>query len=193
MLGHVEIAEDIRPEGPFELLRRNFERLLHDMLLGGVVHQDVEPPEGLDRPGDGLLAKGLVADVASQREGLPALRLDEPNGFLRVVVLIEIDDGDGSALPCHAEGNRPTDPAVAAGDECNLLLQPTDTGKARLGLRARRHLRLAAGLARLRLRRVGVRHGRAFLWRWPQETDEGQPSGAGAVPARSGTMAGSAH
>ena len=77
-LGHVEIAEDIGPEGALQLLRRNFQRRLDRVLLGGVVNKDIDAPEGRHRLVDDALAKALLADVAGEPDRLSALGLDQP-------------------------------------------------------------------------------------------------------------------
>ena len=63
----------------------------------------------------------------------------------------QIDDGDVGALAREQHRHRPADAAVAAGDDRHLAGEPSRTRVAGPIFRARVHLRLAAGLVRLRL------------------------------------------
>ena len=72
-------------------------------MLGRVVHQDVQPTEGVDRPTHRTLAERLAADVAVDHQGASAFRPDERRGFLGVAMLLQVDDRDvgGLALAAH--------------------------------------------------------------------------------------------
>ncbi len=98
---HHEVAEDVGAEGPLDLGGRDLGEVLDLMLLGRVVHEDVEAAEFRDRALDRAAAEAFVADVARQREALPALGLDQADGFLRVLMLVEIDNQDAGALACE--------------------------------------------------------------------------------------------
>ena len=70
-------------------------------LVGGVVHQDVDPAEFLDSSRDDVTAMLRIGYVASDEDGPAAGILDEPGGLLRVVVLLQIGDQDIAALPAR--------------------------------------------------------------------------------------------
>ena len=78
-----------------------------------------------------LLAESLVADVAGELDRLAALVGDQTHGFLGVLVLLEIDDGDLGAFARHGDRDRAADAAVAAGDQRHLVLEPAAAGKFR--------------------------------------------------------------
>ena len=120
-------------------------RLLR-MLLGGVVHQDVEPAELFDRLLDGAPAKCLAADVAADQEALGAVLFDAALGFLGVLGFFEIDDRHVGAFAGEVQRHRAADAAVAAGDERGLAREPAaagHVGQDRHGLGV--HGALAAG------------------------------------------------
>src|SRR5688572_20420986 len=94
------------------------------MLLGRVVHKDVQRAEVVQRAGDCQLAEPLVADVARDRDTAAAVRFDEALRLSGVVVLVEVRDGNVGAFLGERDRDRATDPAVAPGDEGNLVLQP---------------------------------------------------------------------
>src|SRR5690606_29724232 len=100
-----------------------------------------------------LRAEGLVADVAGEPDRFGALRVHETDGFLGVLVLLQIDDGDPRPFPRHGDGNGPADPAVATGDERNLVPELADTRELGPVVRPWVHFALAAGLVFLLLGR----------------------------------------
>ena len=72
--------------------------VLGPMLLAGIVDEDVEPAELVDGLLDRSFAELLVADVAGDGDGAPALLLDDLLGLLRIVMLAQIDNRDVRAL-----------------------------------------------------------------------------------------------
>ena len=151
---HVEVAEHVGAEGALELLGVELGRIVDLVLLGGVVHQDVDAAELLDGALDRLPAEHLVADVAGEQERLASLCLDQARGLLRVVVFFQIEDRDQRALARHRDRDRAADAAVAAGDDRDLVLELADAGIFRQVFRPRPHLAFDARLMVLRLRRL---------------------------------------
>ena len=140
-----------------ELLLGELGQAFHLVLLGGVVHQDVEPAELLHRLLDAALAERLVADIARDLDGVAAFVFDQLDRFVGVLVLFKIDDRDVRALARHGDRGGAADAAVAAGDQRDLALKPARAVRFREILRQRMHLVFAAGLPGLFLR--GLRHG----------------------------------
>src|SRR5690606_22000128 len=66
-LGHVEIAEQIGLEGLGQLFGGDVGEVLLDVLLGGVVDEDIELAELFDDLADHVVAEGLVGDVAADQ------------------------------------------------------------------------------------------------------------------------------
>src|SRR5581483_1244331 len=125
------------------------------VLLGGIVHQDVERAELLLGAAHRLEAKTLVGDVAGDQHAAAALGLDQTLGLLRVLVLVQIDDRHMRALAREVHGDRATDAAVAAGDQRDFIFELT--AAAVIGPdenRPRLHIALASRLPRLPLRRA---------------------------------------
>src|SRR5215204_570121 len=162
-LGHEEIAEDVGSEGALDLLRRDLVDVLLRMLLGGVVDEDVEAAEAIDDLLDRLLAEAGVADVAGDGEAVAPLGLDEPLGLARVLALVQVHDGDVSALAGEQDRHGAGDAGVAAGDDRYLVVEPSAAREARRVVRPRVHLGLAPGLLVLLLRRKGflLGHGKS--------------------------------
>src|SRR5687768_4447856 len=90
-LDHEEIAVEIGLEGALQLLLGDLLYLLVIMLLAGVVDEDVEPAELIDRLLHRALAEGLVADVAGNRDRPAALALDDLLRLPGVVMLAQIE------------------------------------------------------------------------------------------------------
>src|SRR4051794_15585433 len=89
------------------------------MLLGGVVHQDIEPPELLNRLRHRLLAKRLVTNIAGDQHAAPILLYDHPACLLGVAMLIEVDNRHVGALFCEDNCDGAAYSTVAAGDQGN--------------------------------------------------------------------------
>ena len=158
-----EVGEDVRAERGVELLLGDVADPLLRELDGRVVDEHVKPAERLGRLLDGAAALCLLPHVGLDREAAPALLFDLPLGLLRVLVFVEVDDGDVGALSGEKDGDGAADAAVAAGDERGLPVELA--GAAVVGLLelgARRHLVFVAGLVGLVLRRKGV--GILFLF-----------------------------
>src|SRR5687768_1565487 len=89
---HIEEGEDVRAEGALELLAGDVVKALLWVLLGGVIDQDIKPPERTYGVLHGLLAEALIADIASDRDTAPAFFFHAGLGLLRIAVLIEVDN-----------------------------------------------------------------------------------------------------
>jgi len=101
-LRQVEHRKNIGTEGALELLRRDlFQTLLH-VLLGGIVHQDIEAPELAHNALDNVLAEGLVAYVAADERAVAIMFLNRSPCVLRILLLVEIDDDNVGALPRYS-------------------------------------------------------------------------------------------
>lgn len=95
-------------------------------------------------------------------QGLRRPRLNKAYRLLRVFVLVEMDDRDQCALPCHADCDSAAAADVTAGDKRDLVHEAAGATKARLELSAGLHLRFAARLVGLPLRWDHIRRGRPF-------------------------------
>ena len=82
------------------------------LLVGGVVDEDVELAELLDRALDGLAAEARLAHVAGDEQRAPPLALDGRARLLGVHLLLgQIDDGDVGALAREEDGDGAADAA----------------------------------------------------------------------------------
>jgi hypothetical protein len=115
----------VHREGLFPFLVRNVLDCGKRLLVCGIVDQDVDAPERLDRGGDDHTRVRGVADVARYQDRLAAGIFDQPLGFGGVIVLAQIADQHVRALACEGERDRPADPAVAAGHDRLAVVQPT--------------------------------------------------------------------
>jgi len=133
-------------------------------LVSRVVDQDVEASECFERLLHQAFAEPGIADVAGDRAALPAELVHEPDRFFAVVgVVRQAGNHDLRAFLGVQQRHRATNTAVAAGDQCDAVLE---TGFGHVTLLAvicrRRHLRL---IARWRLRRLRERRLRTALAR----------------------------
>ena len=74
-------------------LRQVFE-IVHMLLEGGVVHQDVEAPQLPGGPIHRFLTKVRIGDVTRYHDAAAPLILDRRFGFLCIRMLVEVRDGD---------------------------------------------------------------------------------------------------
>src|SRR5690606_16413069 len=97
----------------------------------------------------------LVADVACDREGPASFLFHEAHRSLRILVLLEVHEGNLRPFARHGVRNRAPDTALAAGDLGDAIPQPSGARKPGRQLRAWGHLGFAAGLPVLFLGRLG--------------------------------------
>src|SRR5438477_597848 len=121
--------------------------LLHALaLVGGVVDEDVDAPEFAGRLLRQRLARAIGIEIPGREQGAAPRRLDREPGHVRVLVLREIGDDDVGAFAREGQRHRAADPAVRAGDEGYLVLQPAEPAIRRFPvIRAGIHLALLAG------------------------------------------------
>src|SRR5690606_21739327 len=121
--GEVEHREHVGPERTLELLVAEVLEPVDDVLLGGVVDEDVEAAERFDGLRDRVVADRGRADVACDEERVPAFRLHLSSRTLRVIVLVEVDDGDVGALLREVHRDCAANTAVSATDQGYLAAQ----------------------------------------------------------------------
>ena len=120
----MKLTEHVGAERALKLLGVEFGRILSFVLLGGVVDENVDAAEFLERALDRFPAEHLIADIAREQDRLTTFRFDQPSGFLRVLVFLQIEDRDQRALARHRDGDRPADAGIAAGDDRLLSREP---------------------------------------------------------------------
>ena len=104
-----------------------------DDLDAGVTDQDVEAPEGFDRPCHPDFDLLLIAHIHCDPERALHERIDLGGRFLRRL-LIEICDHHLCALAGEGERNLLADAARGARDHGDLVHKPALVGGARSGL-----------------------------------------------------------
>ena len=115
-------------------------------LVGGVVDQDVELAEILDRALDQPPAVRRVLDVAGDENCTAPGLLDPPSRFLRVLVLLQIRNQHVGALAREGDRDRASDPRIGAGNQGG---PPGEPATAAIGMLAMVRLWLElAGMAR---------------------------------------------
>src|SRR5687767_11293594 len=121
------------------------------MLFGRVVHQDVQTAKRFHDSSDRALAERFIADVAGDEHAPATLLLDQAFRFLRVVVLVQVDDAEVGAFLGERDRDRAPDAAVPARDERDLVAQLPAAALLRIvALRARSHEGFSTGLTTLR-------------------------------------------
>jgi hypothetical protein len=105
-LGHGKHLQDVAAERALDIVEVDLGEVLAHHLLGRVVNQDVDGAERVDMLLDGLLALGVVHQVAGDQQALVALLLDHFLGVLGVRLLLgEVDDADVGALAGEQDGD----------------------------------------------------------------------------------------
>src|SRR5690606_12684549 len=96
----------------------------------GVVHQDVEAPEGVDRLGDHLAGGVVVGDVRVVRHGFAATALDDVDGQIGVATFAltldratEVVDDDLCAVLGELQRMPSADAVAGSGDDRDLAVQ----------------------------------------------------------------------
>jgi hypothetical protein len=125
------------------------------MLLGSIIDQDIEASKHTNSLLDGLTAELFVTDIPGNQQTLLTFLLDLALSFLSIVMLIEIGNGDISALFGKSDSDGSADPAITPSNKCGSVAQLT-TALIRnvLGAWQWRHLRLNAWLLVLLLWRL---------------------------------------
>ena len=75
------------------------------MLLAGVVHEDVDSAQLRDHLAHQFAREIRIADIARNGDCTAPLGFDQANGFLRILMLIQIGDSDIGALLGETDGN----------------------------------------------------------------------------------------
>src|SRR6266496_6707036 len=97
-LHHEKVSEQVGAECALEFSGIDLERIFGLMLLRRVVDKDIEPTELFDGSLDRLRAELFLADIASDLDGARAFALDQTKRLVRVLILLQIDDGDLRSL-----------------------------------------------------------------------------------------------
>ena len=139
----MEVAVDVCLHRHVEAFFGQVGELFGVLLEGGVIDQDIEPPEAIVRLLGRIAAEGGVAHVAAQQQAALAFRFDIAFGVVRVLVFVQIDDGDVRAFARIQHRDRAADAGIAAGDQGHHACQLAAAGVVgcqKLGLEL--HLRL---------------------------------------------------
>lgn len=118
-LAEAEDVIDVGLEDAIELLIGDFEDIGLALLVGRVVHQEIQSTELLEGLADHLFVGGLATDVGRQGDGLAANRNDQLDHFLGVGFFggVIVDGHIRPPPASEGDGHGATDTAVAAGDQ----------------------------------------------------------------------------
>src|SRR5262249_22506978 len=147
-------------EGQVPFLGADVVQALVGALDGGVVDENVETAELLERALHQPPAMPRIGDVARYPYRPPARLLDPAGGLCGILVLLAVGDQHIGALAGEGDGDRTADAGIAAGDDGRLAMQPAAAAIALLaviGLRV--HFAGSARRALLlgRIGRLGLR------------------------------------
>ncbi|XUR38955.1 hypothetical protein ACQY74_007095 (plasmid) [Rhizobium leguminosarum bv. trifolii] len=121
---------DIDLEGQFPLFITDLVDALEACLMCGVVDENVDTAELLDRRLDDLSAVGGILDVTADEDSLASGLLDQPFRLIGILILVEIGEQQIGTLPGIGDRHCPANAAIAAGDDRPLALQPLGTAIA---------------------------------------------------------------
>src|SRR6266403_4539515 len=125
------------------------------MLFGRVVYQDVDLAELLHGLLDSFSTELFLADITCDQQTFAPVFFHQTPGFIRVLVLFEIDNRNVRTFFRKGYRNRAANPAVPASNERHFVSQfSTAAMFFVLGPWRRLHIVFAAGLSLLMLRRL---------------------------------------
>jgi len=115
-LGHQDQAEHVQVEVEMEVCFIDAAEQ-GTAIEAGIVHQDIERPEGGDGPGDEALDVGLFGDIGLDGHGFPSGSGDRGDHLVGIGLAGGIIDDDRGALGGEGLGDGGTDPLRGAGDK----------------------------------------------------------------------------
>ncbi len=104
---------------PVELVLLHLQHRPPDMAHAGVVDEDVDRPECIDRGLDRGIHVGALGDVAAHGDGLVA---DRGRGRTRGP-LIDVDDGNARAFARESFGDALAEARAGTGHQRNLVVE----------------------------------------------------------------------
>jgi hypothetical protein len=111
---HIKEREYIRSEGALELHAGDLGKIILGVLLGGVIHEDVETPERTYGVLHDLLAEGLIADIAAHGDTAQALSFHHAARLLCVAVLAQVGDRHIGSFFGKGDGDSAADAAISS-------------------------------------------------------------------------------
>jgi hypothetical protein len=117
-----------------ELLIGNVLKLVVTPLKGGIVHQDIDAAESIDRFLGNLLGYRSFADIARNKNRLTASFGDQTFRLLGILVFRKVGDSDIRSLSSKSEGYRPAYAAISSGDQRMETLELTRALVGRLSM-----------------------------------------------------------
>ena len=93
-------------------------------LMGGVVHEHVDPAEGIDCLLHQAAAMVSFGNVAWDEQALPASLLDQTLDLGRVLVFVQVGNEKIRTLPREGDRHGASDAGIPAGQQNLRVLQP---------------------------------------------------------------------
>ena len=125
----VKHGEDVGSKRPLELLTGYFLNVLFGMLFCGVVNEDVQPPEGLNRFLNNLFALSFVPDIGANPQTFGAAGLHQPLCFQGVLGFVQIHDRNRRSFRGECNSGGAADSTVSAGNQGYSTLKLTSAGR----------------------------------------------------------------
>src|SRR5438552_2706207 len=109
----VELTKDVGAERPLELVVRQVFKALGQVLLGGVVYQNVDTTKCLHHLPGNFACKIRIAYVTWDRQTMASRPPDQVKRLLRVPVFVKIGNGDAGAFLREADRDGPADTGIS--------------------------------------------------------------------------------
>ena len=143
---HVDEAKDICAKRTFQLFWIEIFNSLDFPLLGHIVHKNIHSTESVHGFKCNALAKAGLGDIAGKPERPSSQGSNPTDCKLRVLMLVQIDNADVSALLGEQDGHGPADAAVTAGDNRYFAFKLSASVVFRIFIqRLRTHRRFRSG------------------------------------------------
>jgi hypothetical protein len=129
-----EHGEHVYPIGFLELLIGNVFKLVVTPLKGGIVHQDIDIAECIDRFLGDLLRYRPFADIARNQNRFTASLGNQTFRLLSILVFRKIRDSNIRSLSSESESDRSAYTAISSGDQRMAILEQTTALVGRLSM-----------------------------------------------------------
>src|ERR1051326_814343 len=121
--GHEKHGEDVGAEGALKLLGADLSDTLFGVLLGSIVHQNVQAAKLIDHLFHRLATELFLTYITADANAPASLFFDSLLCFLGVLIVFEVYNRDICSFFGESDRHSAADPTVSAGDQSGLAFE----------------------------------------------------------------------